>query len=245
MKYFIGSCAALAVAASAQAQGIIAQWNFNASSAAPSAGAGTAALIGGTTATFATGASGTTGTDFGWNTTTYPAQGVGSGTAGVSFSVSTVGIDPAATALSFTFDLRTSNTASRWYRADYSLNGGSTWITGTATQLGAPGASAGDTWHLGNSLTITDAAALNNAQFAVRVVSVFSPVAFTQFSGSIPYAANAAYEVARNPSSGTNSAYGGGTWRFDNVTVTAVPAPGAIALLGLAGLLGARRRRAA
>ena len=31
---------------------------------------------------------------------------------------------------------------------------------------------------------------------------------------------------------------------LDNVSVTATPAPGAIALLGAAGLVGARRRRA-
>jgi MYXO-CTERM domain-containing protein len=31
---------------------------------------------------------------------------------------------------------------------------------------------------------------------------------------------------------------------FDNLTVNAVPAPGALALLGVAGLAGGRRRRA-
>jgi MYXO-CTERM domain-containing protein len=36
-----------------------------------------------------------------------------------------------------------------------------------------------------------------------------------------------------------------GTNRIDNIVVsgTAIPAPGAIALLGVAGLVGARRRR--
>lgn len=243
MKHFIGSCAALAVAASVQAQGVLAQWDFEGDTLNPSLGSGTASLIGGTTASFATGPTGSP--DRAWNTTTYAAQGAGSGSRGVSFAVSTVGAGAGANALSFTFDLRTSNTASRWYRVDYTVDGGSSWTLGTATQLGVAGQSAGDTWHLGNSFMISDSAALNNAQFAVRVVSVFSPVAFTQYNGPVSYDANAAYEAARNPISGTNSAYGGGTWRFDNVTVAAVPAPGAIALLGLAGLVGSRRRRAA
>ena len=34
-----------------------------------------------------------------------------------------------------------------------------------------------------------------------------------------------------------------GWYWFDNVSVTATPAPGAVALLGVAGLVGARRRR--
>jgi MYXO-CTERM domain-containing protein len=35
----------------------------------------------------------------------------------------------------------------------------------------------------------------------------------------------------------------GGTARIDNVLVSGVPAPGAVALLGLAGLAARRRRR--
>jgi MYXO-CTERM domain-containing protein len=43
----------------------------------------------------------------------------------------------------------------------------------------------------------------------------------------------------------TSTANGGGTNRIDNILVTGnvVPAPGALALLGVAGLIGARRRR--
>lgn len=246
MKTFAttGAIASLAIVASASAQGVIAQWTFTGDVSTPSTGAGTASLLGGTTATFAAGV--TAAPDRRWSTTNYPAQGTGSGTAGASFAVSTVGIDPSVTGISLTFDLRTSNTSSRWYRVDYTVDGGSNWSLGTATRLGTDGASAGDMWHLGNSFLVTDAAVMNNSQFAFRVVSVFSPVAFTQVNGNISYGANTAYEVARNPATGMNSAYAGtGTWGFDNVTVTAVPAPGAIALLGLAGLVGTRRRRAA
>jgi hypothetical protein len=242
MKYLFPSCAALAVAASVQAQGVITQWTFTGDVTTPSTGSGTASLIGGTTAGFAGGQ--TPAPDRRWSVSTFPAQGTGSGTAGASFAVSTVGLDPSISGISFTFDLRTSNTASRWYRVDYTTDGGTNWTLGTATRLGTDGLSAGDQWHVGNSVLVTDSTAFNNAQFAVRVVSVFSPVDFTQVNGNIAYGANAAYEVARNPTAGTTSAYATtGTWGFDNVTFTAIPAPGAIVLLGLAGALGGHRRR--
>jgi MYXO-CTERM domain-containing protein len=43
----------------------------------------------------------------------------------------------------------------------------------------------------------------------------------------------------------TSTVGAGGTNRIDNILVTgnAIPAPGAVALLGVAGLVGARRRR--
>jgi len=66
----------------------------------------------------------------------------------------------------------------------------------------------------------------NNANFGFRIVSIFAP-------GTSAYAA-----------SNSGSTYAGGTLRYDMVTVTGViPAPGAVALLGLAGLAGTRRRR--
>ena len=43
--------------------------------------------------------------------------------------------------------------------------------------------------------------------------------------------------------SGT-AAQGGTVGYYDNIQVTSSPAPGALALLGVAGLAGARRRRA-
>jgi hypothetical protein len=38
-------------------------------------------------------------------------------------------------------------------------------------------------------------------------------------------------------------AYGGGTWNYTATSFSIVPAPGAIALLGIAGIVGTRRRR--
>ncbi|MCS7034705.1 MAG: PEP-CTERM sorting domain-containing protein, partial [Phycisphaerae bacterium] len=131
--------AAVVAAATTAPAAVITQWDFNGSSATtvpggatsptPSIGSGTASLIGGTTASFASGiANGgssdpvtTSPPNFGWNTTTYPAQGTNEGTAGVRFNVSTVGVS--GPGLFAYFDLRHSNTSSRFVRLDYSTDG--------------------------------------------------------------------------------------------------------------------------
>lgn len=231
--------------ASAQAATTITQWTFNGSASGtdvPSTGVGTISNIV-VTNTFANGAGSSdpalTGNS-GYNTTGYPLQSVGSGTAGIGIAVSTVGFTaPAFTSLEVSFDLRLSNASSRWYRADYTTNGGTTWTFGTPTRLGVP-LNVGDTWFNGNVLSIADPAALNNAAFGARIVSVFSPVAFTQFNNNTAFTANTAYEVARNT---TSSYAGSGTWRFDMVTVTAVPEPSSALLGGLGALALIRRRR--
>lgn len=231
----------------------VAQWNFNAATDKlnTSTGTGTASLlvVGATFASdTANGGSsdptpvGTTNGGGGWNlggtTPSFPSQGNGSGTAGARFDADTSGFtSPAYTGLQISFDLRTSNTASRWYRLDYSTDGGSNWTIGTPNRMGAA-ANAGDTWHNGNTVAINDATTLDNTGFSFRILSVFSPVEFTEANSSTLYAANTAYEVARN----TSSNYGGGTWRLDMVTVTAIPEPTA-ALLGGLGLLALLRRR--
>src|SRR6478672_2015245 len=116
---------ALLFTVSSFGQATIAKWNFNGTAAdavpggpnAPtvSQGAGTASLVGGTTATFASGntTAGTTETEttsppnYAWNTTGYPAPGVGSKTAGAQFNVSTMG----QVGITFTFEQRHSNGA--------------------------------------------------------------------------------------------------------------------------------------
>lgn len=254
---------ALTMAASAQVT-TISQWNFNGTNAtsvpggtnspSPSVGSGTSSLIGGTTGSFASGIANGGSTDpvttsppnYGWGTTTYQAQGAGSGTSGIRFDLSTAGYDTNTyTGLDIRFDLRTSNTSSRWYRVDYTVDSGANWILGNATALGSANANNGDTWHNNRVFSITDVLALDNANFGFRIVSVFSPVDFTQNNGGTNYLANTAYEVANNAPLSTSSYAPGGTWRFDMVTVQAVPEPSTYALLVLtaAGLAAYRLRR--
>jgi endonuclease/exonuclease/phosphatase family metal-dependent hydrolase len=167
------------------------RWTFEGDSLLPVVGSGTASAIGGVTPTFSTG----TGSGRGWNTAAYPAQGTASGTAGVQFMVSTVGRE----SISLSFDHRASSTASRWAQVDYTLDGGATWVTGHWTNAG--GLSPDSTFATYGVDFSGVTGANNNANFGVRIVSIFQPT-------------TSAYQAA-----GGASTYGtGGSWRFDNVT---------------------------
>ena len=222
-------------------------WNFNGNNTIPTIGTGNVTTIGGVTNSgynSGNGSSDTSSPNFGYQTTTYPAQSTNSGTAGVRFDTSTVGFTMLSyTGVQISFDLRLSNTSSRWYQVDYTVDGGTNWTLGTPVRLGL-NPNSGDTWFNNNTVVINDTATLNNPNFGFRVVSVFSPLAFTEANSTTSYLPNTAYEVARN----TDRNYGGnGTWRFDMVTVTAIPEPATWLLLGagLTALLVLRRRHQA
>ena len=206
---------------------VVTQWTFNTSGTAltltPYIGTGTASYVGGTAPNGSGIATGwvddTTAVapvaNKRWTMTTFPAASAASGTAGAQFAVSTTGFENVV----ITFGLRTSNTASKYAQLQYSTNGTDFINFGEAIT------GTGDAWTSVSrdlsSLTTTD----NNSTFAFRVVSVFAP-------GTSAYAA-----------AGTTYAVTG-TVGFDLVTVngTAIPSPGAVALLGLAGLVARRRR---
>jgi hypothetical protein len=233
----ITAVSALAMAANAQVT--ITLWDFNGPSAtsvpggptspAPSVGTGTASLIGGATGSFASGLVDGGSSDpvttvppnYAWNTTSYPAQGTASGTAGVQFFTSTVGF----TDIRVWWDNRNSATAARHVRFDYTADGGSTWVQSVVFET--PTATA---WHFWGVDLSGISAVENNPNFGFRLVTVFAP-------------GTSAYQAT-----GATSTYGtSGTIRYDMVQVRGVPEPGTMIALGAGalGLLARRRRRQA
>lgn len=238
---FVAALALTLTGAGAQASVFvppITQWNFNSHPAdtsnstgsnLPSIGSGTATLVGGVTGGFASGTANGGSSDpaltdnTGWQTTAYAAQGTGDKSRGVQFNVSTVGFKDIA----ISYDLRHSNTSSRYELVQYSLDGinfiDSTMFDGNA----------GDTWFKGRSVDFSSIAGVaDNANFAFRIVTTFAP-------NTLGYLA----------SSASNNYATTGTWRFDMVTVTGspVPVPAAFWMMGsgLVALLGLHRRRTA
>jgi hypothetical protein len=217
---FYTLAAAVLFSTASFAQATIAKWNFNgpATDAVPggtdaptvSEGAGSASLVGGTTATFANGnmTAGTTETEttsppnYGWNSTTYPAAGTGSKTAGVQFNVSTVN----EAGITFSFEQRHSNSSANTAVVQYTTNsaaGSPVWVDAQTFTFTPATAGTGDTWYNARTVDLTSVPALdNNPNVAFRVVS-----AFDQVAGD--YVASKA-----------GNTYTGGTLRFDQVKIT-------------------------
>jgi endonuclease/exonuclease/phosphatase family metal-dependent hydrolase len=189
---------------------VFAQWNFNSitpdnntttGTTTPSVGVGIAALVGGTTATFATGDTtldpGGSTDNSGWNTTTYPAQGTGNKTRGVQFTVSTAGRQN----IVISWSSQSSNTGSKYGRLQYTTNGidfvdfPTAFTNGTSFTVKT------------NSLAAISGVN-NNTNFAFRFVS--------EFESTAANTANANYVPANS-----GSTYGTtGTMRYDMVTVS-------------------------
>ena len=208
---------------------VVTQWTFNTSNAAltltPYIGSGTASYVGGT-APNGTGIAGGWADDTTavspvvnnrWSMLTFPAASAASGTAGAQFAVSTAGYQNVV----ITFGLRNSNTSSKYAQLQYSTNG--TNFANFGNVIEGTGDLFTSVSRDLSALTSTN----NNSTFAFRVVSVFAP-------------GTSAYAAAKSTSTYST----GGTYGFDLVTVngTAIPSPGAVALLGLAGLVARRRR---
>lgn len=186
---------------------VLAQWNFNGLVAGqawappPSAGAGAAAAVGVGSAGFFSGAGSsdpaTTGNQ-GWGFSGFPAQGTAPRRAGAEFTVATAGHSNVV----LTFDFRATATASR--------------------QLAVLVSAAGEPFAEVARFQISTAATFING---LRVDL-----------GAVPLAANRAATTVRLVSDfgpggtyeGVSSGYQtGGTWRLDQVTFSAVPAPSA------------------
>ena len=250
----LASCALAAFLPVASAQ-VIAQWNFNSvvpdastgsGSVLSSFGSGSASLIGGVSGSFAAGSPRDSAPDnSAWSLGSWPSQGTGSGTAGAQFMVSTLGVHEA---IQVSFDLRQTPTASERFQLQATIDGVNfsnvsgglaSWGSvgnNTATSFDSSGlfvntvSSSNQAFVQSITYTfITDSGFENNANFGVRLVSVF--------------------EGSSYDASGATANYGaGGLVRLDMMTVSsappAVPEPATSALLmGVAALAAVLWRR--
>lgn len=225
MKKLFSTLVALAMVAGVNAD-LLTQWTFEGDVTTPSTGSGTASLIGGTTATFATGWDRSTNNTGGraWNSTNYPAQGTDSGTAGILFATSTAGYE----GITVNWDGRHSNTASRFVQFQYSIDGVNFSFDGLANDGIFEAVDGGDKWYAPRSVDLSGIAGVaDNANFAFRVVSIFAP-------GKSEYL----------PSTVTSSYGRSGTLRYDNVSIEGVVVPEPTSLFALiSGLALASLRR--
>lgn len=134
------------------------------------------------------------------------------------------------TGISFSFDMTRSATGPASWIIEMSTNGGSSFSTLVATYIPIVAGAAGSNTTSWNSTT-------NQAAFTTTV----------NLDASADDATSVIVRIRAlvDPVNSTGAYQAGGTARIDNIMVNGspVPAPGALALAGLAGLAGVRRRR--
>lgn len=187
----------------------IARWNFNdtnsfpATAPLPSEGTGTAALVGNTTAIFASGTFSDPAyvagiTNFGWNTSDYPSQSTSNLEAGVEFRSSTAGYQD----ILLTWEQRHSTRASKYTRLQYTTDGVNFSNRDVFDMFVTNGSFVFCAADLSSIPGVN-----NNSNFAFRVVSEFESSATG--SGSTNYI----------PTFGTTYSGAQGTIRFDLMSV--------------------------
>jgi hypothetical protein len=235
----------LALAGAANAQ-VVTQWNFNGASAGtvpggptsptPSIGTGTASLIGGTTGSFGSGSifggssdpASPTPPDFGWDAETFALQSTEDLTRGVRFSIpGTVSLPSGTTGLEVSWDQGHGARSSAWAQFRYSTDGGSSWTLPAGSLFQA---TSGPTWFNGRTVSLPGVLPDPSNGFIFEILATYAP----STSAYAPSDPGSTYSPA-------------GVWRFDMVTVSAVPEPHEYALLAGLGLASFAlwRRRAA
>ena len=232
---------ALAAVTSSANAAVVAQWNFNTRSTRADVGVGSVVGIGTAFQPWAAGAAseGTVG-NYGLRVSGFDTVVTRSGARGIAFSASTAGYRQ----LALGFWQRNDASASQWAQLQYSSNGSRSFTTvGLANagryQVTSTGSYQRIQFNLGAIAALEDN---RNVQF--RVMAIIP-------QGARRFAAN-----------GRNAYQANASWYFDSVSLTgtaiapvigteinsgsmnqSTPAPGAAALLAMAGAFGLATRR--
>jgi hypothetical protein len=235
--------AVVGMGASADAVGAtITQWNFNTTTGAnnapaPSFGAGSATPVGmngglNNADILAAGGGTRPSSDPAIPNNAWRVRGSSSngwsGTtqllSGAQFNVSTIGLNSVVAS----FDVQATDGSPRYGQFQYTVDGANFTSLGSLIDFNA----TFDGWASFAYDLSAIPAVNNNPQFGFKLVSAFSPVEFTNANGVQP--ANTAFQRA----SATATVYNGtaGNWRFDMVTVSAVPEPSTLIVAGLSAV---------
>lgn len=208
LRFLFGTVLAIGTSLAVGAQPLAA-WHFNLERTQADSGFGEL-QVARTLGSYASG----TGSGKAWSLRGFAPQGSESGERGWAMRATTLGMD----SVWLTGLLRGSPTSSRWWRVESSVDGGSTWTTLWSADTGW---GPFDTWV---PFRIPLAGAEGHARVELRAVSVFAPVAFTNFGGS--FGANQAYQGMRvNPTSATQNYSTSGTWRWENLSLRGTESP--------------------
>jgi autotransporter-associated beta strand protein len=188
-KAILTTIAALGLGMGASAASIITQWNFNnnppdastsTGTLAPAVGSGSAATVGTVVTTHNPGSPTDTGADnTTWRTGGFPPQSTGNKSCGVQFNLSTVGYEN----ITLSWDQANSAGANKYWRVQYSIDGGANWIDKDVVVNNAVTA-----WNtpIATVSFASISAASQNPNFAVRIVSEFESTAVGGADAYVP-----------------------------------------------------------
>jgi hypothetical protein len=194
--------------------GVLGEWDFNGTfnvnTPASAIGSGTASLLNGVVGSSAAGsepddhlnAANEGLVNNSWNTTTYPAATSSNKTAGVGFSISTLGVRN----IKISYDARATGTATKYTRLQYTTNGTDFTDFPASTTFVNPSSFESESFDLTGLPGVR-----NNASFGFRVVAEFENTATYNSTNDAQYvgASGGSY----NPTAGAI--------RFDIVTINA------------------------